>query len=180
MARIASIVYRPVGHDRQEASQSFVRMALEEATLRAGHGIEGDAKAGRHPLRQLSLLSHEWLLARQREGYNIAPGAFGEQLLLEGVAVESLRPGDCLLLGERAEVEITQPRRGCWKLQVVQKAVEKPELAQIGVLARVIVGGTIRTGDTVCVLNPLPMTRRAQSRNPSRASVISSLRAVGG
>lgn len=151
MASIVSIVYQPAGQDRHRSANCFLRMALAEATLRTGHGIEGDAKAGRHPLRQLNLLSQEWLSERAQEGFDTTPGAFGEQIVIQGIAVEALQPGDHLQLGAEAEIEITQPRSGCRKLQAVQGMGTEAAWDQVGVLARVITGGTIRIGDSVCV-----------------------------
>ncbi len=77
IARIVSIVYRPIGRMDARRQDRFVRVPVETARLIAGFGIEGDAKAGRHPKRQINLLSSEWLAATRREGYKTQPSDFG-------------------------------------------------------------------------------------------------------
>lgn len=151
MARLRSIVYQPRGR-YGDGFDSFVRVALEAATLIAGHGIEGDEKAGRNPRRQLNLLSFEWLTERRGEGYKTNPGDFGEQLVVEGLAVESLRRGDRLRAGDEARIEITMPRTGCVRLQAAQGMTNELLRGHIGVLAKVVNCGVIRVGDAVELL----------------------------
>lgn len=153
MSRIHSIVYQPKGRRRGERSSEYLRLPLEEATLIAGHGLEGDAKAGRSPRRQLNLLSFEWLRERKREGYKTKPGSFGEQLIIKGLAVENLKRGDRLQLGAEASIEITFPRTGCERLEAAQGKSSELLRGHIGVLAKVLTGGTIRVGDSVKLLS---------------------------
>lgn len=152
MARIVSITYLPVGLER--APDRFVRVAQSQALLCAGHGIAGDAKAGKHPRRQLNLLSARWLAARAAEGWDTLPGAFGEQLVVEGVDIETLAPGTHLCLGASAWIEITQPRTHCPKLVKVQSQVP-PLIGPAGMFARVLTGGHIYVGSPVRCL-PAP------------------------
>ena len=155
MGIIHSIAYQPV--DREDASRSndFFRVPVQQASLIAGHGIEGDRKAGHHPGRQINLLSQEWLLRLQDLGYRIRPGQFGEQIILAGVDLEELNVGDRLQLGATAFLEITQARNPCRRLHTVQQ-LPVDELKTIGVMAAVIAGGTIRVGDPVYILPTAP------------------------
>lgn len=155
MSQIHSIVYQPKesARKRGERPVDYVRLALEEATLIAGHGIEGDDKAGRSQRRQLNLLSFEWLRERKKEGYKTKPGSFGEQLIIKGLAVENLQRGDRLQLGEEACIEITFPRTGCERLEAAQGTSSKLLRGHIGMLAKVLTGGTIRVGDSVKLLS---------------------------
>jgi MOSC domain-containing protein YiiM len=153
MGFIHSIVYRPKDWVEARGSDRFVRTAVAEARLLASHGIEGDAKAGRHPLRQLNVISYAWLAARRQEGYRAEPGDFGEQLVIEGIPLEDLPPGTRLRLGTEAEIEITHLRIGCAKVEQVQGGRPLGALpglhGAIGVLARVTHSGIIRVGDLV-------------------------------
>jgi MOSC domain-containing protein YiiM len=152
MAKIASITYRPEQVcNSQEREPRFPRVCVAQARLIAGHGIDGDAKAGRHPRRHLNILSRAWTRAREAEGFATAPGAFGEQLVIEGLAVEELALGDRLLIGS-AELEITQPRNGCVKIMHVHKRALPDCALPIGMLARVTHSGDIRVGDQVAHL----------------------------
>jgi MOSC domain-containing protein YiiM len=148
MAQIISIVYQPEGRESNERQPDYLRIPLQEATLIAGYGIQGDQKGGHHPDRQLNLLSNEWLQKIGQQGYRNHPGEFGEQIIVQGLELEELVPGDRLQLGEEAVVEISKGRAGCDRLQAAQPLPVK-ELGSIGMLARVIRGGEIRTGDPV-------------------------------
>jgi MOSC domain-containing protein YiiM len=151
MASIYSIVYQPKDQKYIERQAAFIRIPVQQAQLIAGYGIEGDQKGGHDPLRQLNILSHEWLLTQQPKGYKTQPGQFGEQIILAGLAVESLEPGARLQLGNEAQIEIAKRRMPCERLQAAQgKSIE--DLGPVGMLAKVIVGGQIRVGDEVTVL----------------------------
>ncbi len=152
MAHIRSIVYQPEGMDYAAGRTDFIRVPVDSATLVAGHGIQGDQKAGHHPRRQVNLLTDDWLAARRAQGYKTGPGDFGEQLILSGLAFESLRAGDKLHLGDEAVLELTGGRSGCSRLEAAQGRELLPEFQPaIGMLARVIEGGAIQVGDPVVV-----------------------------
>ena len=128
MAHILSITYRPEKVDiGQDNGARFARVRVAQAQLVSGHGIDGDAKAGRHP------------------------GAFGEQLVIEGLAVEDLAPGERLIIGS-AELEITQPRIGCVKVTHAHGRTLPDSALPIGMLARVTRSGDIHVGDPVAQL----------------------------
>ena len=60
------------------------KKTLDTARLRTDQGIEGDAHAG-HWHRQVSLLSQEEIDAFRAEGADVYPGAFGENLAVQGI-----------------------------------------------------------------------------------------------
>jgi MOSC domain-containing protein YiiM len=153
MPTIFSIVHHPLDRQYENRDGDYIRVPLQEAQLLEGHGIDGDQKAGHHPDRQLNLLSKEWLEAVHPKGYHTEPGQFGEQIILEGVAVEALEPGARLQLGRAAVIEITKLRTGCERLEAAQGQSIRG-LGPLGALARVISGGAIRVGDGVLVLEP--------------------------
>ena len=151
MAHIHSIVYQPIDQAYGEHLDYYIRVPLQQARLIADHGIEGDQKAGHNPMRQLNLLSREWLTAIQPKGYKTEPGQFGEQIILADLAVENLEPGTRLQLGNEASIEITKSRTGCERLELAQgKSIEG--LGAIGVMAKILAGGTISVGDSVTVI----------------------------
>ena len=153
MPQISSIVYQPLDQDYtgDGFSEPFLRVPTATAVLVANHGIKGDRKAGRNPKRQVNLLSASWLAEKATTGHKTKPGEFGEQLIIDGLAVEELAHGTQLKLGDGALVEIVGPRIGCTRLEATQ---EKTALAgaEIGVLVKVITGGTIHVGDDVAVI----------------------------
>ena len=150
MAQIYSIVYQPEDQKYREHRTDYLRIPLDSAILVAGYGIQGDQKGGKHPDRQLNLISYEWLQYAGQQGYRANPGEFGEQIVVAGLALDELTPGARLRIGSQALVEIVKPRTGCDRLQAAQPLPVK-ELGKIGIMARVVQSGEIRTGDAVSV-----------------------------
>lgn len=149
--KLFSITYQPVGVAYEEGRfGDFIREPFPTAVLRAGHGLEGDQKAGHNPKRQVNVLSREWLEARKAEGYRSEPGQFGEQMVVSGIDVMALPPGTRLRIGADAVIEITKARTGCSRLQAAQS--RPVECGNIGILSRVVAGGAIAVGDPVSVI----------------------------
>src|SRR2546425_602335 len=90
MARLVSIVYKP--KDQAEPGSRYLRMPLQSAELVEGHGIAGDAKGGTRG-RHLNIMVAENLGELEATGFDTRPGAMGEQLIVEGISVESLPQG---------------------------------------------------------------------------------------
>jgi len=151
MASIYSIVYHPLDQEYQDREGDYIRHPLQSAQLIANHGIQGDQKAGHHPDRHLNLISLEWLAAVKPKGYRAEPGQFGEQIIIAGLAVEGLEPGDRLQLGSEALIEVTKLRTGCERLEAAQ-GKSRDGLGPLGAMAKVITGGAIKVGDPVVVL----------------------------
>ena len=149
MTQIASIVYRPMG--QLSPKDDYLRLDLEDATLVAGYGIEGDAKGG-HPERQLNLMSYETLTILRGQGFYTEPGQMGEQIVIHQLDVDVLPAGAKVQLGNEAVIEIVKPRTGCDKFETVQKKSPSLVQGQMGQIAKVIVGGKIHIGDPVRVL----------------------------
>jgi MOSC domain-containing protein YiiM len=149
MTQIASIVFKPAGVDEPE--DDYLRVDLDEATLIAGYGIDGDMKGG-HPDRQLNIMSYETLTNLRGRGFYTEPGQMGEQIVIHQLDVDNLPPGTRVQIGGSAVIEIVKQRTGCAKFERLQKRPRTQAAGQLGVIARVISGGQIRVGDPVKVL----------------------------
>jgi MOSC domain-containing protein YiiM len=147
MARIVSIVHTPEGIDPRPADR-YARVPLEVAALEAGRGIVTDRKGAR-PERQLNVMAAETLAQLGAEGYRTAPGEMGEQLVVAGLDVNRLAAGARLQLGGAAVIEVLKPRTRCERLRQIQGCTPAHVAGRLGVMARVLVGGTIRVGDAV-------------------------------
>ena len=153
MSQIISIAYQPLDRRYADRLGDYIRVPVDTATLVADHGIDGDQKAGHNKSRQVNLLSAEWLAARAAEGYRAEPGQFGEQIVVAGLAVETLPPGTMLGIGPTAILAVVKGRTGCDRLEAAQgKSIAG--IDPIGTLVRVVMGGSIHVGDTVRVLKP--------------------------
>lgn len=117
---------------------------IGRATLRADWGLEGDAHAGDWH-RQVSLLSYDKVQEFNARGAGVTDGAFGENLLVEGIDFRSLPVGTRLLCGD-AVLEITQIGKECHHGCAIRQRVGDCIMPREGVFARVIRGGTVETG----------------------------------
>lgn len=149
MTQIASIVFKPAGVD--EPDDDYLRVDLDEATLIAGYGIDGDLKGG-HPDRQLNIMSYETMTILRGQGFYTEPGQMGEQIVIHQLDVDNLPAGTRVQFGKEAIIEVVKQRTGCAKFEKLQRRSPKQCAGQMGVLARVISGGVIRVGDPVKVL----------------------------
>ncbi len=145
--RIASIVHSPADLEPKPPDH-YARVPVEEVTLEAGRGIVGDRKGGT-PGRHLNVMARETLEQLGAEGYRAGPGQMGEQIVITGIAIDHLPPGAQLRLGATAVIEVDEARTGCARLRHIQRCTSADVAGRLGVMARVITGGTIRVGDVV-------------------------------
>jgi MOSC domain-containing protein YiiM len=151
MASVHSLAYQP-GPSSDDPPYRYNRVATDAVKLVAGHGIEGDYKAGRNPKRQVNILSLEMLRTLEQEGWHFEPGhRFGEQIVVAGLDLESLPPGTRLHLGESAVIEITMLRVPCTWLGQVHGKNHEDVIGRVGVMGSVIAGGEIAIGSPVTV-----------------------------
>jgi MOSC domain-containing protein YiiM len=150
VSELVSIVYKP--KDGTAVAEGYTRVSLPQAQLIAGHGIEGDAKGGGAG-RQLNIMTAETMRTLASEGFHTAPGQMGEQLVIAGLAVDSLPRGARIQIGDSACVEIGMPRTGCATFEQHQGKLRQEAARRMGMMAEVLVGGLIRVGDPVRVLD---------------------------
>lgn len=148
MSELVSIVYKP--QDAAPSEEAYTRIPLQQAQLVAGHGIEGDTKGG--GTRHLNLMSAQALQELSGEGFRTAPGQMGEQLILSGVELDTLPAGTRLQIGDEACVELTEPRTGCGKFERNQEKLRQDAAGRLGMMAQVVVGGSIAIGDPVKIV----------------------------
>jgi len=158
---------------------------LPEITLRADHGVVGDAHASatvqhlsrvrkdasQPNLRQVHLM-HEALHTRLRaEGFDVGPGTLGENVLTRGVDLLALPTGAALRLGASAIVTLTGLRNPCVQLDALQPGLMKAVLDRdedgalvrlAGVMGVVTRGGAVRPGDPVEITLPAAPHRRLE------------------
>ena len=120
---------------------------IEEAILAKDWGIQGDAHAG-HWHRQVSLLSYQKVVEFNRLGANVTDGAFGENLLVDGIDCRTLPVGTRLQCGN-VLLEITQIGKECHNGCAIFKRVGICIMPHEGIFARVLRGGEIREGDII-------------------------------
>ncbi len=115
----------------------------------AGWGIDGDAHAGCWH-RQVSLLSADKIAAFNQKGAGVVPGAFGENLVVEGFDFRALPVGTLLRCGE-ALLEMTQIGKECHSHCEIYKKMGDCIMPREGVFARVLEPGVIAVGDEMTI-----------------------------
>ena len=109
------------------------------------YGLEGDAHAGSWH-RQVSLLSYDRIREFNERGAGVGPGAFGENLVVEGFDFKLLPVGTKLKCGD-VVLELTQIGKECHSHCEIYKKMGECIMPREGVFARVLCGGTIEEGD---------------------------------
>lgn len=112
-------------------------------------GVEGDAHAGKWH-RQVSLLSFDEVERFRARGANVADGAFGENLLVEGFDFKTYPVGTIFACNE-VLLEITQIGKKCHSECEIFHQVGDCIMPREGVFARVLRGGTVSVGDELII-----------------------------
>ncbi len=128
------------------------KVPVRHAKLIAGHGIEGDAHAGKWH-RQVSLLGLEKIEDFRRRGADVDFGAFGENLIVEGYDFRNLPVGTRFQIGS-ALLEMTQIGKECHTHCAIYHLVGDCIMPREGVFAKVLTGGEIHAGDEVTMIPP--------------------------
>jgi len=169
----------------RDDAHRFSKRPVERVTLLEGWGVEGDAHAGatvqhrsrvrRDPsqpnLRQVHLMHAELLDEVTALGYEVVPGALGENVTTRGVDLLALPVGAVLHLGAAARVEITGLRNPCVQidryrrglLQEVLRTNDDGDVVRLaGVMGVVQATGDVRPGDPLRVTLPATPHRSLQ------------------
>ena len=123
----------------------------------------GDAHAG-HWHRQVSLLSYDKVEEFNKRGADVKDGAFGENLVVEGLDFRSLPVGTRLYAGD-VVLEMTQIGKECHSHCAIYKRMGECIMPREGVFAEVLQEGVIRPGDVMRAVLP-------DAARPFRAAVI--------
>lgn len=137
-----------------------------QARLIRDWGLQGDAHAGSWH-RQVSLLSLEKIRAFEEKGLSLEAGAFGENLVVEGLDPAVLPVGTLLACGE-AVLEVTQIGKQCHQDCEIRRRTGDCIMPREGVFARVKEGGRIAVGDEIAVCGG----GESEAGNRFRAAVV--------
>ncbi|MDD4571385.1 MAG: MOSC domain-containing protein [Clostridia bacterium] len=128
-----------------------LKKEVAEANVIENHGLENDGHAGPWG-RQITCLDWASVQKANREhNINIGPGDFAENILIEGLDLTSVKPGNKLQLGNSVVLEVTQIGKEDHP-SIVLETFGISLLPSEGLFCRVINGGKIKKGDTVTIL----------------------------
>jgi MOSC domain-containing protein YiiM len=168
-ARVVAVSASPV--------HEFSKEPREAVRLIEGLGVEGASHAGttvqhlsrvrrdatQPNLRQVHLIAAELLEELVGLGYDVPPGAMGENVTTSGVDLLALPTGTLLWLGADAEVEVTGLRNPCAQIdryspgllgQVLGRDEAGEVVRRAGVMGVVRRSGLVRAGDPLHVVLP--------------------------
>lgn len=100
--------------------------------------------------RAVCLLSVAEVRDLTREGIpSGGPGAFGENLLVQGMDLRDCRPGEWYRVGRDVILELTDVRSPCRTLKAIDPRFPDIMLGRSGYLARVHAHGHVAPGDSI-------------------------------
>ena len=137
------------------------KLAVDEAVIDI-NGIIGDDQANQEHHggidRALCLYSLEVIQALQDEGHPIEPGSAGENLTITGLDWSRIVPDVRLRVGQTV-IQVTTFTTPCAKIAgsfsdgISARIHNGAHPGWSRVYARVVIGGTVRTGDEVSLLD---------------------------
>ena len=171
-------VHRSRGHH-------FSKDEADVIQLIEGHGVEGDAHCGitvkhrsrvaKDPfapnLRQVHLMHDELFDDLRAQGFDVMPGALGENITTHGIDLLGLPEGSELHLGDEAIVRLTGLRNPCAQIDkfkhglmaaVLDKTSDGKLIRKSGVMGVVVRGGSVAAGQGMRVKLPASPHRSMQ------------------
>lgn len=121
-------------------------LTVDVAVAETERGLVGDRHSRRRPghRRQLLLVDQAEL-----DLLGLPGGVLKENVVLEGIPLESLEAGQRLPLGAEVVLELTEPCVPCSKLERIRSGLISEAWGHRGQLARIVAEGTLRVGDPV-------------------------------
>ena len=113
-------------------------------------GLQKDAHAGSE--RQVSLLAKESIEKIRQKGLDVRYGDFAENLTTEGIDLPLLPVGARLQIGSQVLLEVTQIGKVCHDRCHIYYSVGDCVMPREGIFAKVLVGGDVKTGDSIEVV----------------------------
>lgn len=124
--------------------------SVDSATFVARHGIDGDRHFSAKPHRQgyqVLLIEEETL-----ESLGLEPGVVRENVTTTGIDLSSTNRGDLLGLGDEVVLQISKACAPCSRMDDIHPGLQDKLQGRRGMLASVVEGGSVSTGDSVRVL----------------------------
>jgi MOSC domain-containing protein YiiM len=129
-----------------------LKYEVAEAKVIEGFGIENDGHGGDWG-RQITLLSWESVVrVNQEKNLDMKPGQYAENVLVEGLDLKPIVPGDKIKIGDEIVIEVSQVGKEDHP-SVVTRTFGVTLLPYEGLFCRVISGGDMKIGDSVEVMN---------------------------
>lgn len=134
------------------AQKGVKKHNVPEIKVILNKGVENDAHAdGSDPKRQVSLLAQESIEIMKKQGLELAPGDFAENITTSGIELHTLPLGTILRLGGQAVLEVSQIGKTCHHGCAIKQTTGSCIMPTHGIFGRVVTEGPIRPGDKITV-----------------------------
>lgn len=130
-----------------------LKTEISEAKFIEDFGIENDAHAGKWH-RQVSLLEFNKIDEFRKKGANVDFGAFGENLVVEGIELHTLPIGQLIQIGD-VLLEVTQIGKKCHDKCQIYYQVGECIMPKNGIFTKVIKGGNVKIGEECFLVDNL-------------------------
>lgn len=127
------------------------KINIHEGKFIEQFGIENDAHAGNWH-RQVSLISYERIEDFKKRGAQVEPGAFGENVIVQGIDFKNLPVGTRFKCND-VILEMTQIGKQCHAHCQIYHQVGDCIMPREGVFAVVLNGGIIKVGDELEIIS---------------------------
>lgn len=117
-------------------------------------GLEGDGhNHAKHntPVQAVCLQDVEKFVELRSKGYDLFPGAGGENLTVKNLNVNDLPAGTVLAFSGGVVLEISKVRKPCYVMDAIHPKLKEDALGRHGMYARVIVEGILGMGETIAI-----------------------------
>lgn len=133
------------------SKKGIAKHEIPSTRLLLDYGMEADAHAGEWH-RQVSLLAHTDIELMRAKGLSLKPGAFGENLVIDGVNTAELGVGSQLRVGP-VLLELAQVGKVCHTRCAIYYTTGDCIMPRTGLFARVVEAGEVTAGMPVEIVH---------------------------
>jgi len=156
-------------------THTFSKTSQDSIMLIEGIGVEGDAHSGetvkhrsrvekdptQKNLRQVHLIHSELFEELADKGFEVQPGALGENVTTSGIDLLKLAGGTQREIPSGTTVELTGVRNPCAQIDglvdgLMEATLDKDSngnvIRKTGVMSVVVIGGEVKPGDSVSIV----------------------------
>ena len=115
-----------------------------QISIKANYGIVGARHAKENGKRQILILDKEIL-----DRFQLPIGTLRENITVENLRSQQMTAGTRIAIGTEVILELTGDCAPCSRMDEIKEGLQKQLVGQRGMLAKVIEGGTVKTGESI-------------------------------
>ena len=137
------------------SSGGIPKTSVEYAVVNTDGIVGDDHNHEKHitPMQAVCIIDQEDLDDLRNEGYDVYPGATGENITCRDLNIDELKVGDRLLFSGGVEVELSKMRKPCYVLDAIDPVLKEVIVGRCGGYAKILKPGTLKPGETIQVVS---------------------------